>query len=68
MSVMLKFSEKECESLLGILEARLGTLRAQDYQSEMPRFKDGLKAEEVLLNRLLTEVRNQQSSWQLKAS
>ncbi len=58
MSLTLEFSQKEVELLVDILEDRLGTLREQVYHADTPDFRDGLKAEEVLLRSLLDRAKH----------
>jgi hypothetical protein len=54
MDLILTPAERDL--LEGILKDALGSLREEVYHAEQARFKDDLKADEVLLRGILTKL------------
>ncbi len=54
MELTLTLAERDM--LEGILKDALGSLREEVYHAEEARFKDDLKADEVLLRGILTKL------------
>ncbi len=52
----LTLTPPERELLEGILKDALGSLREEVYHAEEARFKDDLKADEVVLRRILEKL------------
>jgi hypothetical protein len=52
----LTLTPAELELLEGILKDALGSMREEVYHSETARFKDDLKADEVVLRSILTKI------------
>jgi hypothetical protein len=52
----LTLTPAELDLLEGILKDALGSLREEVYHAEEARFKDGLKADEVVLRGILTTI------------
>lgn len=48
---------RELQLLVEVVEGRLSEWRQQIYHAEDPRFRDDMKAEEVVLNGLLEKLR-----------
>ncbi len=52
----LTLTPAELDLLEGILKDALGSLREEVYHAEEARFKDDLKADEVVLRGILTKI------------